>query len=246
MTSRRGIFWLLAGLTILALARPAPAAEQVFSKWFRYGADVELAWEVRGDPANPLQVVIRSKDAKDSAPAYRVLVLYPRASSAYDTEITRILRVFDDKEVNAEFTIINFEIKDDAGKAAIRYAENNKFNLIYTMGSESTAWIYDNYFGGALPVVSVCSKDPVQLGQMKDYEHGSATNFAYTSLNVQVRGSAVLSHGHGPRSQESRHPGGFQECKRGQDPGGADCGCCPQRRHPADHGCRAGSEAGTR
>ena len=62
------------------------------------------------------------KDAKEGAPAYRVLVLYPRASSAYDTEITRILRVFDDKEVNAEFTVINFELEDAAGKAAIQFA----------------------------------------------------------------------------------------------------------------------------
>jgi putative tryptophan/tyrosine transport system substrate-binding protein len=54
------------------------------------------------------------------------------------------------------------------------------------MGSESTAWLYDNYRGGAIPVVTVCSKDPVQLGQMKDYDSGSGNNFAFTSLNVPV------------------------------------------------------------
>jgi putative ABC transport system substrate-binding protein len=52
------------------------------------------------------------------------------------------------------------------------------------MGSESTAWLYDNYRGGSIPVVSVCSKDPVQLGQMTDYESGSGNNFAFTSLNM--------------------------------------------------------------
>ena len=54
------------------------------------------------------------------------------------------------------------------------------------MGSEATAWLYDNYRGGALPVVTVCSKDPVQLKQMRDYDSGSGSNFAFTSLNVQV------------------------------------------------------------
>ena len=54
------------------------------------------------------------------------------------------------------------------------------------MGSESTAWLFDNYRHGAIPVVSVCSKNPVQLGQIKDYERGSGTNFAFTSLNVPV------------------------------------------------------------
>ena len=53
------------------------------------------------------------------------------------------------------------------------------------MGSESTAWLFDNYRGGKILVVSVCSKDPVQLGQIKDYERGSG-NFAFTSLNVPV------------------------------------------------------------
>ena len=31
---------------------------------------------------------------------------------------------------------------------------------------------------GKLPVVTVCAKDPVQLGQMKDYDSGSGNNFA--------------------------------------------------------------------
>ena len=53
-------------------------------------------------------------------------------------------------------------------------------------GSEATAWLYDRYRGGAIPVVSVCSKDPVQLGQMRGYEEGSKSNFAFTSLNVPV------------------------------------------------------------
>src|SRR6186997_2731911 len=90
--------WIFLGVSLFLLARPALAAEQPFSKWFRYGAEVDLAWDVSGDSAKPLQVSIRSKDAKESAQAHKILVLYPRASSAYDTEITRILRVFDDKD----------------------------------------------------------------------------------------------------------------------------------------------------
>jgi putative ABC transport system substrate-binding protein len=191
MTSRKEArtgarFWVLASLLLLLFARPALAAGQPFSEWFRYGAEVASAWQFTVDSAKPLQVSIRPKNAGNNTRAYRVLVLYPRASSAYDTEITRILRVFDDKEINAAFTVINFETADAAGKAAIQFAEKNKFDLIYAMGSESTAWLYENYLGGAIPVVSVCSKDPVQLKQIKDYERGSGTNFAYTSLNVQV------------------------------------------------------------
>src|SRR6185503_16681121 len=48
------------------------------------------------------------------------------------------------------------------------------------------AWLYDRYRKGSIPVVTVCAKDPVQLGQMKDYDTGSGNNFAFTSLNVPV------------------------------------------------------------
>jgi putative ABC transport system substrate-binding protein len=54
------------------------------------------------------------------------------------------------------------------------------------MGSESTAWLWNAYKGGKIPVVSVCSKDPVSLGQVKNYDSASETNFAFTSLNMPI------------------------------------------------------------
>jgi putative ABC transport system substrate-binding protein len=177
---------LIAALLTGCLAGPTFAGDQPFSKWFRYGRDIDEAWKVVGDAAKPMQVSIRRTDGEHRNPAKRVLVFYPRASSAYDIAITTILRVFDGKDIDAEFTIVNFEIKDAPGKEAIRFAEDNKFDLVFAMGSESTAWLHDHYRGGALPVVSVCAKDPVQLGQIKDYDTGSGSNFAFTSLNVPV------------------------------------------------------------
>jgi putative ABC transport system substrate-binding protein len=129
-------------------------------------------------------VSIRRKNA--TGPLKRVLVLYPRPSSAYDVAITEILRTFAAKEINSSFDVVNFELDDARGKAALDAAEKNKVDLVFAMGSESAAWLFDNYKGGALPVVTVCSKDPVTLGQMKDYDHGSGNNFAFTSLNVPV------------------------------------------------------------
>ena len=112
--------------------------------------------------------------------------MYPRPSSAYDTAISKILDVFADKDVSAAFTVINFEKQDAKGEAVLKLAEDQGYDLIFSMGSESTAWLYNNYQGGAIPVVSVCSKDPVQLGQMPDYNVGSGTNFAFTSLNMPI------------------------------------------------------------
>ena len=176
---------IVAGLLMLSIAQ-AVAQERPFSKWFRYGEGVDTAWEISGDPVNPLQALIRRKGWEYRTAPRRVLVLYPRPSSAYDVAITKILHVFESKELNSEFVVINFEMDDKRGKDAIQYAEENKFDLIFAMGSESTAWLYDHYRQGTISVVSVCSKDPVQLGQMSDYVSGSGTHFAFTSLNVPV------------------------------------------------------------
>ena len=163
---------------------PAWGQAAPYSKWFKYDADIGKEWDVVGDPNNPLVVSISRKEGV--GPVRRILVMYPRASSAYDTAITEILRVFSAKEINASVDVINFELNDAKGKASLSAAEQNRTELVFGMGSESVAWLYQNYMKGKLPVVTVCAKDPVQLGQMKDYDSGSGNNFAFTSLNVPV------------------------------------------------------------
>ncbi len=178
-------FGILAVLLMCSLPQ-AGAQDQLASKWFRFGEGVDTAWKIAADPATPLRVSIRRQGHEQRGSPKRVLVLYPRPSSAYDIAITKILQVFEGKDFNTEFTVINFEMDDKKGAAALQFAEKSKFDLIFAMGSESTAWLFDRYRGGAIPVVSVCSKDPVQLGQMQNYTSGSKSNFAFTSLNVPV------------------------------------------------------------
>jgi len=178
-------FGMLAGLLACSLAE-ARAGDQSASQWFRTGEGIDAAWEIAANPAKPMEVSIRRKGGEQSSSRRRVLVLYPRPSSAYDIAITTLLHVFDTKELDVEFTVINFQMDDKRGTEALEFARRNKVDLIFAMGSESTAWLYDHYRGGSIPVVSVCAKDPVQLGQMPDYTRGSGTNFAFTSLNVPV------------------------------------------------------------
>jgi putative ABC transport system substrate-binding protein len=54
------------------------------------------------------------------------------------------------------------------------------------MGSEATDWLWRNARDTRIPVVTVCSKDPVLLQQMASYEVGSGVNFAFTSLNLSI------------------------------------------------------------
>ena len=178
---------IVAGATLVAVAGSALADDKPeFAKWFRYSPDVEAAWKISPVAGKPLQAAIRRIGDETRGSTRRILVLYPRPSSAYDIAITKILHVFEAKEIDAEITVIDFELDDKRGEDALALAAAGNYELIFAMGSESTAWLYDHYRGGAIPVVSVCSKDPVQLGQMKDYEHGSGNNFAFTSLNMPI------------------------------------------------------------
>jgi putative ABC transport system substrate-binding protein len=184
---RRGLFRVaIAALAAYSSIATALADDRPFGDWFHYSSDLDATWNFVGNSADPMRVEIRRKAAEQTGPRRRILVLYPRPSSAYDIAISQMLRVFYSREYDVEFVAINFELKDPQGKSALQFAQKNKFDLVVAMGSESTAWLYDNYRNGAIPVVTVCSKDPVQLGQMKDYEQGSKNNFAFTSLNVPV------------------------------------------------------------
>lgn len=157
---------------------------KAFSAWFRYDAALDHQWtfhEVAGD-AN--QVRITRTDG--AGPVRKIFVLYPKPSSAYDTAISKILSVFADKNINAEFTAFNYQKDPERGAQAIRIAEEGGHELMFSMGSRSTAFLWNTYQGGLIPVVSVCSKDPVMLGQATAYDQGTGTNFALTSLNMPV------------------------------------------------------------
>jgi putative ABC transport system substrate-binding protein len=179
------LYGIIATLALVSSATQKAAQAETTSDWFRYDSSIEKAWTVSGTPAHPMQFDIRRKTT-DGTSSQRVLVLYPRASSAYDIAITKILQIFALKEANVALSVLNFNMQDSLGAEAIRFAENNGFSLIVAMGSESTAWLLDHYRGGKIPVVSVCSKDPVQLGQIAAYDVGTNNNFAFTSLNVPV------------------------------------------------------------
>jgi putative tryptophan/tyrosine transport system substrate-binding protein len=138
---------------------------------------------VAGDP---LQVVVRRINAPPAADERRVTMLYARASSAYDVAVSKLLEVFEEKGLNVRIDVINYNNDDARAAQAVQRAEAANAELILSMGSETTAWLHQSYRGRRIPVVTVCSKDPVELGQMPGYDVGSGTNFAFTSLNTPI------------------------------------------------------------
>lgn len=186
-------FPAVAGSKLAPLKRDRPVGQTAqisdmanHAKWFRYGVHVTEAWTIREDVSDPYHLTILRRAINPDKPTRRVFVLYPRPSSAYDVAITKILDVFDEKDINAEFTVVNFRNSPKWGQAAIAEAEAGDFDMIFTMGSQSTAWMDKNYAARRIPMVSVCSKDPVVLGQTAAYEKGSGKNFAFTSLNMPI------------------------------------------------------------
>lgn len=184
---------VLGGLGMAALLGVSPAliglrpalAAPTFGSWFRLVEHMSSRWQLAPGSEDQMRVEI-SRSMDTSSPRRRILVLYPRPSSAYDVAISRILDYFAARGINAEFTALNFDLNDGRGADALEVAENEGYELIFAMGSESTAWLYQYYRNGELPVVSVCSKDPVSLGQMPGYDVGSGNNFAFTSLNMPI------------------------------------------------------------
>lgn len=185
---RRRLATLAAGAFGLLVLPPAassavPAAG--LASWFRIDATRASEWRVEPVEGDPLQAVVR-RTAPASGPLRRILVLYPRPSPAYDVAISKVLEVFASKGLNVELLAFNFQGDDGRGAAALQMVEDGGIDLVLSMGSESTAWLHQYYRKGAVPVVTVCSKDPVALGQIASYEEGSGTNFAFTSLNMPI------------------------------------------------------------
>lgn len=181
----RAIAVVCAAASLLASASNAQAMVTL-TDWFRISSATLKDWDAIVPAGSNTTIRIKPKRYQASQPLRRILVLYPRRSSAYDTAISTFLNVVLDKRINVEMTVTNFQLDDTRGKQAIDFAESNNYDLILSMGSESTAWLWTNYRGGRLPVVTVCSKDPVLLGQAAAYDQGSGTNFAFTSLNMPV------------------------------------------------------------
>lgn len=168
--------------------------KQAFWSWFKFRQSVLDTWIIKADPKSEFYVHARPLRLGLATPQKKVLVMYPRASSAYDVSITKIFSVFEDKLLDAEVTAANFNNNDGEGREVIRYAEAGAYDIILAMGSESTAWLWAHYKNGKIPVVSVCSKDPVVLGQSPGYEQGSGTNFAFTSLNMPMDAQMAYVH----------------------------------------------------
>ncbi len=192
MRKRIPVFLWLGLLAMVAFSTSSMAAEDgpgiKWQDWFTMRPEAGKYWEIIPGGGDGLKFMIRRRDGGSGKENRKnVLVLFPKKSSAYNTAMFKILSIFQEKNLPVEFTILNFQKDKEKGIQALDFARGENFSLIFSMGSNSTAFMHKYFRNETLPVVSVCSKDPVLLGQMQDYETPSGTNIAYTSLNVPLQ-----------------------------------------------------------
>lgn len=172
-------------LCCLLLPFSAFAQADSWQSWVSLKETGKQFFNLKNASADGMQVLLVPKQTMSAQPLKKIFVLFPKKSSAYDTELEQILLYFQQKKMDASFLLYFYGKEDEKGMEAMRLAEKEKMDLIFAMGSDSAGFIHKNYRGaGKIPVVTICAKDPVLLDQMQNYETGSNTNIAYTSLDM--------------------------------------------------------------
>ena len=184
---------VLVSLQFLAGLALADAGKErvAISPWLKVTAEVTHSW--KSQSPSPERVSFTAIDpaastgtSTDLVKDKKVLFVFPKKSSAYDTALSTSLRVLADRQLFPYVEVVLME-KDSAKRLEVfKEAESRGFDLIFATGSSSAKFAYKHYSGGDIPVVTICAKDPVMLGQMPNYDVGSKTNIAFTSLNVPV------------------------------------------------------------
>lgn len=175
---------LKRGLCLLLLMS-VPVIAQEQAAWFRLTEEVVGRWQIKVNESDANRLRLNAKTPAEGR-QFRVMVLFPKQSSAYDTAMAQILSVFEEKKLATEFELIHFAGDDALGDAAVEWAQRERQDLIFAMGSRSSAFIMKWKDQLSIPVVTVCAKDPVLLGQAPDYQSGSGSNIAFTSLDVPI------------------------------------------------------------
>jgi len=155
--------------------------------WLKVPQEIQKNWKVTYSTEDLSVMTIKSTWSKDnSETSKKIYSIVPKKSSSYKMATAKLLEVLHIEGIPAEITIINFAKKDERGISILKQAEAEKVDLIFTMGSESAELVHKYYKGKKIPVVTCTNKDPVPLGQMKNYTEGSHNNIATTSLNVPL------------------------------------------------------------
>ena len=180
-------FWLACLLTIGVWAANSPfAAANANINWMVFSDVNKKNWSGHIQSYDPARLFVKSSIAVTDSTPKKILVIVAKKSGSYKLALNKLLEVFFQEKYAAEFEVVNIAGSEEVGRALLKQAQSQGFDLVFTMGSESAALVHKYYTNGPLPVVTSINKDPVTLGQVKSYTEGSGTNIATTTLNVPM------------------------------------------------------------
>ena len=180
-------FWLVCLLTIGVWAANSPfAAANANINWMVFSDVNKKNWSGHIQSYDPARLFVKSSIAVTDSTPKKILVIVAKKSGSYKLALNKLLEVFFQEKYAAEFEVVNIAGSEEIGRALLKQAQSQGFDLVFTMGSESAALVHKYYTNGPLPVVTSINKDPVTLGQVKSYTEGSGTNIATTTLNVPM------------------------------------------------------------
>jgi putative ABC transport system substrate-binding protein len=166
--------------------RASVAGDRPRLDWLQYDPDLLKFYALAANPADTARQSL-SPSWAGSQKAYNVLLLVPiKSVDAYSISVNTILSVFHDRAIPARFEVWFYDKNPAVAGEALAWAKSSAADLIMTVGSLATEYVHAHYRGGPIPVVTAASKDPVLMGQMASYTAGSASNIAYTSINVSI------------------------------------------------------------
>ncbi len=141
-------------------------------------------------PDNQLPVAFHQERFDQLPVKRRILVIYSKASSAYDQAFQTISQSFRQHRLQAGYLIINYRQQPELATALLG---DSTFDLTFIAGSKATTALYTSQPKPAMPVVTVTAKDPVLQGLIDNYKAPSKTgqpkgqrhSYAFTSLNIR-------------------------------------------------------------
>ena len=225
---------LLTGMLVacaMMIAATSASAMTTLTDWFKVSPQTLNEWDAVVLPQQTNYIRIKPKSSVTSQSLRRVLVLYPRRSSAYDTAISTFLNVIFDKRINVELTVVNYQNEDARAKQAIDQAETNNFDLILSMGSGIDRLAVDQLQRRPLARRHRLLEGPRIARPIRRVRPGVWYQFRLHIPQHADRRADVLCPASAAQPQEPRHSGRCQQRQRRPDPGHARQGLSSFARH---------------
>ncbi|MFL0796889.1 MAG: hypothetical protein K6L73_05300 [Cellvibrionaceae bacterium] len=164
-----------------------PSTKVISLGWLVFDSETLKHWRADVDSMDSGVMHIKPLWAsQEKGQRKKVFMLLPKKSGSYRLAILKFLEIIQHNDLAADITLVHFDKNTERGISALMKAQAEQADLIFSMGSESTALVNTHFRGNSIPVVASTTKDPVQLGMVDGYTGGSGTNIAYTSLNIPM------------------------------------------------------------